>query len=312
MQNLWSEDIAFPIGGIADGTVSPLRDNLYLLDGAGNVISSRAVRKIPATGTNFWRELDTMRGELNALCRTLLRGTKSNYLMQCGPVPVLVIRYPYAADLSLLAVIPEGEMAQVLRTPAAYDGCLYDELQFSPLSASKRMPYDAEICHQVRRWLLPYMCAIGNDGARNEKSYALMQILIARTFRLAHLCGVRAQYDFSAIGYATVEGVNYSLLTAQLIAVMFLAMRAAKDKRVGFSLERAGCAAPVLYARMYLENAADPLPELASLYHTAASRGLLFEAGFDPARRGLLHLKFEFCAEELSVQQLRAYLDFGN
>lgn len=310
MQDLLVEDIVLPIGGIADGTVNVQQDSLYLLDGEGTVVSCRSLRQIPATGTNFWRELSAARGEVNALYRTLARGERSMYLMQCGPLPVLVMRYPYRANLSLLAAIPAGELAQALRTPAAYDGHLCRDLQLSPLSVAKRMPYEQEICSKAREWFLPYLRTIARDGSRCEEASTLLQILTARTFRVAHLCGVRAEYDFGGIGYGTVEGVDYALLTAQLFAVMLIAARAARDKYVYLSVERAAGTAPVIYARMCLADATDPLPELTSLRRTAALRGITFEAFFDPARQGLLHLRFSFCSTEISVQQLRASLGF--
>lgn len=305
MSQMLTFESTFPIGGVADGRETAFCDNIYLLNSEGTVISCRATRKMPVIGSNFWRELDTARGELTALSHSLARGERRAYLLQCGPLPVLVMRYPFAADSSLLVAIPEGELAVALRTPAAYDGKLFPDLQFSPLSATKEMPYRQEILDAAKEWILPYLRVVARDGERHEEASELMQILTARTFRLAALCGVRAEYDFGGIGFASVTGVDYALMTAQLLAVMMLTHRAAAEKLVFVSLERAVGEAPTVYARLYLSDPADPLAELDGLRRATLLRGIRFEAFLDPERQGLLHLRFGFCTPELSVQQLR-------
>lgn len=305
MSEMLMFESVFPIGGVADGREAVFCDNIYLLNSEGTVLSCRATRKMPVIGSNFFAELDTARGELTALSRSLARGERGAYLMQCGPLPVLVMRYPFTADGSLLVAIPEGELAVALRTPAAYDGKLFPDLQFSPLSATKEMPYRQEIFEAAKKWILPYLRVVARDGERHEEASELMQILIARTFRLASLCGVRAEYDFSGIGFASVRGVDYSLMTAELLAVMMLANRAATDKLVLVSLERAVGEDPTIYARMRLTDPADSLDELAALCRAARLRGIRFETFLDPERQGMLHLRLGFCAAELSVQQLR-------
>ena len=310
MSEMLTFENVFPIGGVADGREATFCDNIYLLNGEGTVLSCRATRKMPVIGSNFWRELDTARGEMTALSRSLARGERGAYLMQCGPLPVLVMRYPFSATECLLAAIPEGELAVALRTPAAYDGKLFPELQFSPFSAAKEMPYRHEIMCAAKEWILPYLRVVARDGERHEEASELMQILTARTYRLASLCGVRAEYDFSGIGFASVKGVDYALMTAELLAVMMLAHRAAVERLVLVSLERAMGEAPTIYARLCLSDPADSLAELADLRRAALLRGIRFETFLDPERQGMLHLRLAFCTAEISVQQLRAPIGF--
>lgn len=298
-------EASLPISAVVDGTAVAHSDSFYLLDDAGTVLSYQGERSQPSCGTCFWMELGTTRAELAALYRTLEKRETEPYLMQCGPVPVLVLRYPFYSAPYLLAVVPHGEMAQALRTPAAYGEYLYSELKLSPHSLARRMPYDQAMCDRIRDWLYPYMCVFLREGKRREEASTLMQILMMRTFRLAKLCGVKAAYDFGGIGFGEIDGIDYKLLAAQQSAVMLLAARAAKGKEIVIGIERNGVEAPVIYARMLLENSEDTLPELANLRKVAALRGATFETQLGVTQKEMLHIRFSFCTPEISLQGMR-------
>lgn len=298
-------EASLPISAVVDGTAVAHSDSLYLLDDAGTVLSYRGERSQPSRGTCFWAELGTTRAELAALCRTLEKRETEPYLMQCGPVPVLVLRYPFYSAPYLLAVVPRGEVAQALRTPAAYEGYLYRELKLSPHSLARKMPYDQEMCDRIRDWLHPYMCVFLREGKRREEASTLMQILMMRTFRLAKLCGVKAAYDFGGIGFGEIDGIDYKLLAAQQSALMLLAARAAKGRATSICVERDSNGVPVIYARMLLEDSQDALPELARLREVAISRGAIFKTEIHAAQEGVLHIRFSFCTPEISLQRLR-------
>ena len=295
-------EASLPISAVVDGTAVAHSDSLYLLDDAGTVLSYRGERSQPSRGTCFWAELGTTRAELAALYRTLEKRETEPYLMQCGPLPVLVLRYPFYSAPYLLAVIPDGEVAQALRTPAAYEGYLYGELKLSPHSLARKMPYDQAMCNRIRDWLHPYMCVFLREGKRCEEASTLMQILMMRTFRLAKLCGVKAAYDFSGIGFGEVDGIDYKLLAAQKSALMLLA---AQGKEIAIGIERDAGEAPVIYARMLLKNSDDALPELASLRRAAALRGATFETQLGVTQKEMLHIHFSFCTPEISLQGMR-------
>lgn len=306
----FSIESAFPIRAVCDGREVAHADTLYLLDENGTVLSFRGKREMPARGTCFFKELGTAKAELDALSRTLAGWGTEPYLMQCGPVPVLVLCYVSRSVPYLLAVIPEGELGQALRTPASYAGYLYRELKLSPHSLARSMPYDQATCNWIRDWLHPYMRVFWREGLRREEASVLMQILTARTYRLAKLCGVRAAYDFSGIGLGSIENVDYKLLAAQLSAVMLLAARVAKNREIGFLIERGEDEAPVVYVRMIAEVGEDPLPELKHLREQAALHAAVFKWEFDAARK-MLHIHFSFCTPEISVQELRNFFRFG-
>ena len=306
----FSIEAAFPISAISDGTETAHADTLYLLDRSGTVLSFRGERELPALGTGFFKELGATKAELESLSHTLTKRETEPYLMQCGPVPVLVLRYVSCSVPYLLAVIPDGELGQALRTPAAYADYLGGELKLSPRSLARSMPYDQATCNLIRDWLHPYIRVFYREGVRCEEASVLMQILTARTYRLARLCGVRAVYDFSGIGFGSIEGVDYKLLGAQLCAVMLLASRIAKNKEVGFLVERREGEAPVVYVRLIAELGEDPLPELKYLREAAAHRAAVFKWEFDAAQK-MLHIHFSFCTPEISVQELRNYFPIG-
>lgn len=306
----FSMETAFPISAFCDGTETTHSDTLYLLDRSGTVLSFRGNREMPACGTCFFKELSTTKAELEALTRTLTGGETKPYLMQCGPVPVLILCYVSCSVPYLLAAIPEGEVALALRTPAAYEGYLYNELKLSPRSLARSMPYDQVTCNLIRDWLHPYIRVFLREGLRCEEASVLMQILTARTHRLARLSGVRAAYDFSGIGFGSIEGIDYKLLATQLSAVMMLAARVAKNKEIVLLVERGACEAPVIYVRMIAEVGEDPLPELKYLREQAALHAAVFKWEFDAARK-MLHIHFSFCTPEISVQELRNFFRFG-
>ena len=127
---------------------------------------------------------------------------------------------------------------------------------------------------------------------------------------MAKLCGVRAAYNFSSIGFESIEAIDYKLLAAQLSAVMLLAVRVAINREIGLLIERKGGEAPVVYVRMRADTIEDPIPELRHLREAARLRAAVFKWEFDAAEK-MLHIYFSFCTPEISVQGMRNYFPFG-
>lgn len=299
---------ALPIDGevLPDENLS--QDNLYLLDADGIIVSCREVRPILKIGDNFFHQLGTDPAELRALERTLGQGEDTMYLMQCGPLPVLLIRYLWRGNRTLLAVVPRKELAQPLRTPGAYAEILFPrELALSPLSASKIMPADEAVYRAAQEWIGPYRCMRAASEEHVSGAIGLRQFLMSRTVGIAKRCGVRVLYHYGGIGYATVQNVNYPLLIANLVAVMMSVKRTGQEQTVYLSIERAGELDPVIYARVYLDGK-ESLTELdwprQSLSLSGAERSL-FE---DVAQSGLWHVRLPICVPALETMELRASL----
>lgn len=294
-----------------DGEVLPdehLQDNLYLLDANGIIVSCREARSLLKIGDNFFHQLSTDSAELRALERTLTQGEDSMYLMQCGPLPVLLIRYLWRGNRTLLAVVPRKELAQPLRTPGAYAEILFPrELAFSPLSASKIMPVDERVYREAQEWIGPYRCMRAANEEHVSGVVGLRQFLISRTVGIAKRCGVRVLYYYSGIGYATVQNVNYPLLIADLVAVIMGASRTGREQTVYLSIERAGELDPVIYARVYLEGK-EPLSELDWPRQSLSLSGAELSLFEDAAQSGLWHVRLPICAPALETMELRASL----
>ena len=294
-----------------DGEVLPderLQDNLYLLDAKGIIISCREARPLLKMGDDFFGQLGTDAAELNALIRTLEAGEDTMYLMQCGPLPVLMIRYLWRGNRTLLAVIPRKELAQPLRTPGAYAEILFPrELAFSPFSASKIMPADERVFREAQEWIGSYRCMRAANEEYTVGTLGLRQFLTLRTVSIAKLCGVRALYYYSGIGYVTVQRVNYPLLIADLVAVMMSVRCAAREQTVYLSIEREGERDPMIYARFYLDQEVQP-PELNCSRRPASLSGAKLSLFEDAVQSGLWHVRLPICMPELEAMELRASL----
>ncbi len=292
---------AFPVDGefIPEGT---LQDNLYLVNENGTVLASREARPLAVVGTDPFAELGTDLAERRALFRTLAVGADTMYLMQCGPLPLLVMRYLWRGNRTLLCAVPPLPLAKALRTPAAYGGVLLPrELDLSPLSASRTTPPDEEVFRAALEWLSPcrFLRAASEESVARPTD--LMPFLKSRTLALARMCGVHALYYYSGIGYATVINVSHPRLVASLAAAM-LAMRGAREQTAHFSIERKGDGDPTLTVTFYPEG------DLRGIEHLVRGdehgQNALFE---NPASRGLYHLRLGFCTPPREATGLRAF-----
>ncbi|MBE6604709.1 MAG: hypothetical protein E7639_03260 [Ruminococcaceae bacterium] len=306
MREQLTGNLSMPIGGMVQGSEAVHDDNLYWLDESGKVLAARATRAMPLVGESFFAALQASVAERRALYRTLECGKQGLYLMQCGPVPVLILRYPYAADRTLLALIPNEPLLTVLRTPAAYfaDACLMREVELSPISASREMPLCEKTYQMLTAWLLPYFRLCAKEGKRRERPAELMQWLMFRTARIANAVGVDVQYDFGSVGYAEVGEVLYETLFVNILSLTLAAHRAASEGALYISVIREGVAAPKLYARMQLKEPTVP-SEIEVACQALAVRGIPYRVWQDPVRQGLLHAELGFCGAPLSKQGMR-------
>ena len=296
---------ALPVDGEANGANVAARDNLYLLDGMGTVLLASEVRALVPEGKNLFAELGTAAPELNALRRTLAEGEDTMYLMQCGAVPVLLVRYLWRGNRTLLAVIPDKDLAQALRRPAAYAGVLFaGELAFSPLSASKSMPADERVYRAAQEWISPYRALRAASEEHAVGVRDLLSFLVSRTVRLAEVCGVRALYYYSGIGYATVCNINYPLLMASLSAAMMAVRCLAKEKTAYFSIEREGDKDPLIYVRLYPEGEGEQAA-LHQLPHSISAQEGELLCFSHPSIAGASNIRFSICQKPLEALEVR-------
>ena len=296
---------AFPVDGEVLPDTRALQDNLYLLNEGGEVISAREARPLVTVGENFFAALQTTPGELEAMERGLKGLHDTMYLMQCGPLPVLAMRYLWRGERTLLAAVPKGTLARALRTPAAYDGVLFQgDLEFSPLSAAKRMPPDEEVFRAAQEWIAPYRFLRAAKEELVPDTRNLMQFLISRTVTLAKLVGVHALYYYSDMLYTTVINVNYPLLMARLSAVMMAIRRVAREQTAHFTIKREGDGDPEIYVSFYLDGDG-ALPELTCGSRlTGCESGVSFFA--NPTVKELYHIRFSFCTKPVEEMGLHA------
>ncbi len=303
------KDVMLAADGELDARKVLSEGGYFLLSHTGNVLFANAAEGLPLVGEQFFEALGTARGECDVLQKTLLRGAREPYLMQCGRTPVLLLRLPYCGNLTLLAAIPPESVAQALRYPASYAEILGYPIKFSPLSVAAIAPSDEHAYLLIRDWLQTVMPAVGGTVLREEKAIQLANVLQRRLCGLARFTGMLVQFDFSTLSYGTVLGVDDALLAAMLSAVLFALSALSLDRAVHIAAVRDSMGEPRLHVRVYSEEAI-PSDELTALLQPLAFRGMKWQCYRDPAIMGLWHISLPLCAKELSLQQLRNYFGY--
>lgn len=309
MYDFMINDVMLSADGELDARGEILEGGYFLLSHTGTVLFANAAEGLPLVGEQFFEALGTVRGECDVLQKTLLRGAREPYLMQCGRTPVLLLRLPYCGNLTLLAAIPPKAVAQVLRYPAPYAEILGFPIQFSPLSVAANAASDERAYVLIRDWLQTVMPAVGGTVLREENAVQLGNILQRRLCGLARFASLLVQFDFSTLSYGTVLGVDDALLAAILSAVLFSLSVVSRNRTVHIAAVRDGIGEVRLHVRFYSE-ATIPSDELTSLLQPLAFRGMTWQCYRDPAIMGLWHISLPLCAKELSLQQLRNYFGY--
>jgi hypothetical protein len=298
-------DVFHHFHGCEDGRCGPFEDSLFLLDAAGTVLGCRSNLESPVRGEDFFAALHTDPAEKTALFETLTAFTEDSYLMQCGDVPVLILRAGFPAARLLVAVVPPKRLHATLRSPAALVDALGQHLILSPTSlrtyrAPREKPLDA--CNE---WLIPYQQATFFTGSGKDHGNAVAYVLAGRISRLVALCGVLLEYDLSGIGGAPLPNADMRLLSATLTALFLLARRAAPTHGLSLYIERRGPDAPAVHATLQTSTPPGDFTELAGLAALAERRGMLFDVARDLKDPSLWHIAFTFCPKELSLQGVR-------
>ncbi|MBQ3064593.1 MAG: hypothetical protein IJC99_07350 [Clostridia bacterium] len=306
----------FLINGVmlsADGELdarTPITDGGYfLLSHAGKVLHAYAADGLPKVGDDFFAALGTVKGERDVLEKTLLRGAREPYLAQCGSTPVVILRLPYGGNLTLLAVIPPAEIAEILRRPAAYQEALGVPISFSPLSVTATALPDEHAYLSIRDWLRTVISATGGTVLREEQAPHLSEVLKQRLSALARFTGCLVQYDLGTLSYGTVLGADDALLAAMLAALCFTVAPIATSRALHVAVVRDRLGEPRLHVRFYSDS---PMPQaaLSTLLQSLAPRGMSWQCYQDPTVSALWHLSLPLCAKELSLQQLRNYFGY--
>ena len=309
MYNFFIKDVLLSADGELDARGTLTDGGCFLLSHTGEVLSAYAAEGLPLVGDDFFDALSTARGECDVLAKTLLRGAREPYLMQCGDTPVLVLRLPYSGNLTLLAAIPPSDVACALRKPAAYRDILDLPVLFSPLSVAAVAPPDEGDYVRIRDWLSQTLAATGGTVLRKSQSTDLAGVLRRRIRALARYTGMLVQYDFSTLSYGTVLGADDALLAAMLSAVLFSLCKVARERALHIFAARDSMGEPRLHVRFYSE-AEVPSAELTALLRPLSLRGMTWECYRDSSAVGLWHLSLPLCGKELSLQQLRNYFGY--
>ena len=281
----------------------------FLLSHTGKVLLQYGEDGLPLVGESFFERLGTVRGECDVLEKTLLRGAREAYLMQCGDTPVLLFRLLYCGNLTLLAVIPPSEVRAVLRKPAAYRDILGLPVAFSPLSVSAEAPPDERAYAQIREWLQSALAAAGGTVLREEQATQLASVLRRRLCGLARLTGMLVQYDFSTLSYGTVLGVDDALLAAMLAALLLSLHGEVQNRALHIAAVRDSMGDPRLHVRFY-SRAEMPPAVLSDMLYSLSLRGMTWECYRDSMVAELWHISLPLCAKEISLQQLRNYFGY--
>ena len=281
----------------------------FLLSHTGEVLFARGGGDLPLVGEQFFEALGTVKGERDVLEKTLLRGAREPYLLQCGETPVLLFRLPYRGNLTLLAAIPPRVVAEVLKNPAPYADISGYSIKLSPLSLAAQAAPDEHGYRLMTEWLQTVMPVVSGTLLREEQAKHLASILQRRLCALARFTGVLVQYDLSALSYGTVTGLDDALLVAMLGAVFCSLSSLARDRVLHIAAVRDSLGEPRLHIRIYTAEKMPP-DGLAALLQSLAPRGMKWECYRDPAVTGLWHIVLPLCAKELSLQQLRNYFGY--
>ena len=291
--------------GELDARAGVLDGGAFLLSHTGEVLAACSAVASPLVGENFFEALGTVKGERDVLGKTLLRGAREPYLMQCGEKPVLLFRLPYSGNLTMLAVIPPHEVAEVLRQPAPYADVFGHRIALSPLSVGGGGVADEAAYRLMTEWLQMVMPALGGTILREERATQVASVLSHRLCALARLSGMLVQYDLSTFSYGTVLGVDDALLAATLVA-LFFSLRDARDAALHVTAVRDAMGEPRLHVRFYAEGEM-PTALLETLLGALAPRGMTWECYRDKRVAKLWHISLPMCAKEISLQQLRNY-----
>ncbi len=295
--------------GELDARGEALSGGCFLLSHTGKVLFARGATDLPLVGEQFFEALGTVKGERDVLEKTLLQGAREPYLMQCGKTPVLLLRLPYQGNLTLLAAIPPRAVAEALKNPSPYADILGYAIKLSPLSLTVQAASDEFAYRLITEWLQAVMPVVGGPLSREEQARHLASVLQRRLCALARFTGVLVQYDFSALSYGTVTGLDDALLVAMLGAVFCSLSPLARDGVLHIAAVRDSLGEPRLHIRIY--TAEEMPPEgLAALLQSLAPRGMTWECYRDPAVADLWHIALPLCAKELSLQQLRNYFGY--
>jgi hypothetical protein len=298
-------DVFHHFHGCEDGRCGPFEDSLFLLDAAGTVLGCRSNLEFPVRGADFFASLHTDPAEREALFESLTAFTEDSYLMQCGDVPVLILRAGFPAARLLVAVVPPPGLRPLLQFPAAYVDALGQHLVLSPASLRAYRAPREKLLDACNEWLIPYQQASFFNGSGNDHGNAVAYVLAGRISRLVALCGVSLEYDLSGIGAAPLPNADLRLFSTTLTALFLLARRAAPTHGLSLYIERRGPDAPAVHATLYTDIPQKDFTELAGLAAIAERRGMLFDVTRDLKDPSLWHIAFTFCPKEISLQGVR-------
>ena len=294
---------------LADARVRSETDGgILLVTAEGRIRACRAPALRCKLGGAISSALGIPAEEKAALEQYLSSAAADALLLQCEKTPIVAWGGSVVGGDTLLLVPPAGIRA-ALRSPLLYFERPARHLRLSVQSTRAQAPFKEELARPLYSWLSEVQELFAPMTQAGEIG-EVTRLIERRVMRLARLCGVTADIDLGGLGLFSLPEADPNALTLQMAALMLLAHRAAEDESLTMFVDREGPDAPVMHAILRLREAGDPLSELEGLAEAAKLRGNLFAASPVPEEPTLLYVRFTFTRKELSLQEMRSFLNF--
>ena len=301
--------------GTFDGRAELFCESVYLLNEDYTVVGKREASTpdapTPEIGDRFFDHFKASPEERAMLKRMSASISRDSLLIRAGGRPVMMLCQLFARTRLIVAVVLQGEIRACLEAPAAYADVL--EQLHVQLSGEARVlgePLDsyryAVLCEWLQRVHIPFLF----EGRQPRKADADVTTLTTRLSHLALLCGCLVEYDLSHFGYEPLTD-DFDLLTGTLLATLLMVHRVGKERSVlidGGYLYGEG---PVLRVLFDCDASIASLPELEVLRREAVTRDDLFAVYHAQNGSFPLALMFSFCSKELSAQDIKVKILFG-
>ena len=297
--------------GTLNGTNTAFPESIFLLDSRFNVIGLRKADDYTGPeirqGDAFFERFPVAQLEMRELRRVMNCVNETSLLMWAGNRPVLIVCAFYGITQTLLAVLPEGPIRQLLSYPAGYENKLGAVLgatvTFSLGAMSRRHPPTVEGLNMISSWLKRIHMPFFYDDILYREYDAAVAVLGVRLMQLALLCGCRIRYSFERMSIQHTDLRYLELFIPTLLSVLLAARRADPDQLIEIVCEDiVGNTSTICTVSFTVSDPKDPLRELEPLRQLAMLRDRQFSATRHPERPLQVHCRFLTHVPAFSVQ----------
>ena len=300
--------------GACDGTDTAFPESLFLLDDKFNVLGMRRADNYTgpdvAQGDAFFARFCTSGMEMTALRRTMNCVNDTSLLMWAGNRPVLMICAFYGMTQTLLAVVPEGPVHQLLSYPAGYENqlgaLLGTTVTFSLTAMSRRHPPTPEGRNMICDWLKRVHMPFFYKEILDREYDAAVAVLGVRLMQLALLCGCRISFSFDNLSYEHKDLRNLELAIPTLLSVFLAARRFDPHQTIEIlGWDHIGTTSTMCATSFNVGDPKDPLREFEPLRRLAQLHDRLFSVVHDPERPQHVQCSFLTHIPDFSVQGIK-------